>query len=682
MKLLARFLGMGTIPLLLLLLAICAQNASALPNCGTVSNLSIPAGPAGCDAPFGLTREFDKGVQPSVALLPTNLVVEFHKSQHNSGIWYHVGKLDGMTVKWGSSWHSGFDGAWPTVAVTKEGIVLLVYSDKQTRSGAQLYYRVGKIDPNGEENQSISWLTDAIHWDGGFHTSVGMNEKGVILGVHEGNGGAGKLYYRIGHFVDPNKANYTISWNSGTGGINYTGGVNPHITINNSGQIVEVHQVQNNESLLHYIRGTLSADGSRINFAVDQPRYNSNGQQGAIALTDNGIAIEVHKRSILKGDRSWTRYSEMVGKLSLTNPGLIDWSESRITDNQVLDGAYPAVATNGGWAIETGEDWGGDLDFVTSQLQDRSNWMGDMFPEIGYKTLRDIVLPGSHDAGMYCGESADYLSGKTQDQNLYQQLQGGVRYFDLRVKDGDPQLIVHANSDGTLYATCQPVETVMKDVRKFLEENHNEVVVLKFSHFFRFGNCTATNEYRRLRATIDSQIGPWMYRAGTHPAQVPLNQISTGSSKVVVVVDGDWAAPKCGQVEEGFYIYKDWCAGAGGCDSPGPAQDGEFTVYDRYSNTTDYNKMSNDQLNKYAKFDGRMEKDPNVQCDLFLLSWTLTPWFNVEGASAPANQKLGEAMNGVARNPYDLIPNVVYVDFYENSRVADTTLLMNRRFNQ
>jgi hypothetical protein len=59
---------------------------------------------------------------------------------------------------------------------------------------------------------------------------------------------------------------------------------------------------------------------------------------------------------------------------------------------------------------------------------------------------------------------------------------------------------------------------------------------------------------------------------------------------------------------------------------------------------------------------------PSIQCDLFLLSWTLTSGgILVSDFSAIANKNLGSEMNGILRNPYGFIPNVLYVDYYERA---------------
>jgi hypothetical protein len=118
---------------------------------------------------FEPTTTYDDGTQTSVAAHPSGLFLEFHRTQDavDKKIWYHVGTLDGTTVTWGPSQFSGAEGSWPSVAISNEGYVIVVHSNKLTKDGSDLYYQVGKIDPHGDQNQSITWLTELIHWDRG-----------------------------------------------------------------------------------------------------------------------------------------------------------------------------------------------------------------------------------------------------------------------------------------------------------------------------------------------------------------------------------------------------------------------------------------------------------------------------------------------------------------------------------
>jgi hypothetical protein len=280
-------------------------------------------------------------METSVAAHPSGLFLEFHRTQNpvDRKIWYHVGMFDGTTVTWGRSQFSGAEGSWPSVALSKEGYVIVVHSNKVTKSGSDLYYQVGKIDPYGDQNQSITWLTEFKHWDRGFHSSIAINDNGVIVGVHETGHSSNGLYYRVGHLGNPGGGDYTIQWDSGQWGIQYDDGINPHIAINNLNQVVAVHQVTG-ESLLHYRRGTVS--GGDIAFGPSK-RYDNYAAYPAVALLDSGLVLEVHSLGGLIA---------RTGLLSLSNIEEIEWAESNkvVHDTRVM---LPAVATDGTYVVAT-----------------------------------------------------------------------------------------------------------------------------------------------------------------------------------------------------------------------------------------------------------------------------------------------------------------------------------------
>ena len=88
--------------------------------------------------------------------------------------------------------------------------------------------------------------------------------------------------------------------------------------------------------------------------------------------------------------------------------------------------------------------------------------------------LKNVVIPGSHDAG-----TAEMMwAARTQDKSIKQQLQCGVRYFDIRVqfKDGDT-FIFHGPISGEKF------EPIIDDVKEFLQNNPSETLILDFQHF-------------------------------------------------------------------------------------------------------------------------------------------------------------------------------------------------------
>jgi hypothetical protein len=199
------------------------------------------------------------------------------------------------------------------------------------------------INPHGGLDQSIDWLTPRnTLFDSGFHSSTAINDNGVILEVHESGSGGTGLYYRVGHLTNPAGGDYTITWDSGTNGVRYDDGINPHIALNNHDEAVEVHQVTG-EDLLHYRRGLVY--GGNIYFG-GSPRYESNSSEPAVALLDNGLVVEVHRNSV-------SRATARTGMLDPDSTDKILWSASAVIgpENGFETIEYPEVAANGTYAI-------------------------------------------------------------------------------------------------------------------------------------------------------------------------------------------------------------------------------------------------------------------------------------------------------------------------------------------
>jgi hypothetical protein len=168
-----------------------------------------------CAPTFGGAIEYDDGEQTTLAGNSLGLFIEFHKTESLSDdtIWYHLGRSYGRML-WGGSQNSGVSGFWPTAAISSDGYVILVYSEHRHKNASYLYYRVGKVDPLGSLDQSIQWLTDSIYWDRGFHSSIAINDNGLIASVHETGFASTGIYYRVGHFANPGAGDFTIQWDS------------------------------------------------------------------------------------------------------------------------------------------------------------------------------------------------------------------------------------------------------------------------------------------------------------------------------------------------------------------------------------------------------------------------------------------------------------------------------------
>ena len=102
---------------------------------------------------------------------------------------------------------------------------------------------------------------------------------------------------------------------------------------------------------------------------------------------------------------------------------------------------------------------------------DNSTWMANIKDDV---LINEIVMPGSHDAGSY---KMVWL-GETQQFAIDEQLQMGVRYFDIRVnKKEDKYVIFHSIINGVEFLP------ILESIKNFIINNPTEVLLLDFQHF-------------------------------------------------------------------------------------------------------------------------------------------------------------------------------------------------------
>ena len=126
-----------------------------------------------------------------------------------------------------------------------------------------------------------------------------------------------------------------------------------------------------------------------------------------------------------------------------------------------------------------------------------ARWMEEsLYPSKAGYSLKDIALPGAHDAGMSVltavgGQQSGTINEcntLTQTQNIKGQLNAGIRMFDLRIGTYNKALYTkHCSSDcmddaiGGGYG--ERLGGVLYAIKDFLTSNKKETLILSFSHF-------------------------------------------------------------------------------------------------------------------------------------------------------------------------------------------------------
>ena len=112
-----------------------------------------------------------------------------------------------------------------------------------------------------------------------------------------------------------------------------------------------------------------------------------------------------------------------------------------------------------------------------------SQWMKNVDDDT---RLTEMSIPGSHDSGAM--HSIGDVAGKCQDLSINNQLDIGIRFFDIRLKlKNNEFVVVHGPVEQNL-----EFETVLTDFVSFIEENNSETLIISIKKEAESSNSTLT----------------------------------------------------------------------------------------------------------------------------------------------------------------------------------------------
>ncbi|CAG9317684.1 unnamed protein product [Blepharisma stoltei] len=241
-----------------------------------------------------------------------------------------------------------------------------------------------------------------------------------------------------------------------------------------------------------------------------------------------------------------------------------------------------------------------------------SNWIENSLPYIENKTLKEITLPGTHDSASYfltshplIGESSPWLEeasevaefmykptstiiknwSKCQTKNFYEQMKGGIRYFDIRA-GWDPDLHEWMTHH---YVVGPTVREVIRNITNFLKDFQSEIVILEISHFNE--NVINSTNREELRDIIIEEIGEFLFENNGGFNFTISQWIKSGKRAIITIED---------IIDKNFWPKN--------------------TIFNTYANTPSINKM---MLFNEKVIENYMPLTKNNE--LFKVSWTLTP---------------------------------------------------------
>ena len=305
------------------------------------------------------------------------------------------------------------------------------------------------------------------------------------------------------------------------------------------------------------------------------------------------------------------------------------------------------------------------------------NWMQTNLATLGNRALRNLAIPGSHDAGMN-SFSDDSKTGfategntRTQTLDLAGQLAAGSRYFDIRpVISGGVFRAGHYSFISQIRsfqgANGQLVSDMIDQINAFTTDN-KELIVLNLSH--DFNTDLANDSYRPFdQAEYERLLNDLLrlqnrFVAPGDPTTVDLTTltlndfIGSGNAAVVIIVES--ASISLGNfANQGFYDHA------------------QFNAFNSFADKNDANEMIADQLNKLNQ-----QRPANY----FLLSWTLTQQ-DQQLVIGPSIRDLADTANALIFTKLipalsnDKFPNIVFLDDFR-SFFTSLTLQINQNFS-
>jgi hypothetical protein len=327
-------------------------------------------------------------------------------------------------------------------------------------------------------------------------------------------------------------------------------------------------------------------------------------------------------------------------------------------------------------------------------------WMTELFQEyLANRPLHQITVPGTHDAGCYFKRKG-YLEGQalTQTQTIRQQLDGGIRYFDLRpYVDGQGKYWTY---HGSFYTGDQMdgdagILVQVSDFMGKLGNSHREMVILNISHFSKFTNDAHRKFIDVIRATLKDHLLPFS-QEDINLFDLPYAKL-LDRSRVAILYDGALDMPTEAYVRDtklpaGFFKISPKY----NYISPNtPIPDNKkLYLFDQYAGQVHLDDgrifpgVRSDQLKKlrersaYSHSNSEKWSDNcpgGVPATLHLFSWTLTPQTRggepISCAQTESNPQLlplltGKNWGGPKNNRRSYDPrrdekiNIIYVDHY------------------
>ncbi len=613
-----------------------------------------------------LSSDPDFITDPVIAINSGGTVLSVYGDQFNN-LYYNIGGINGVVIDWNGS-KDYVSGAYSAIAINDSAQFVEVHRTSNV-FGSSLWWYAGSIDTiHSTLSHGDGYKEDSLY--GGSTPSIALSNVSVVAAAFQIDSTHFKC--KVGKV---NTSSKKIDWcNNAT----FTG-ISPTIAFNESGGLIVVF-IDSNRNMA-YKKGQLINNNTNISWGdtatVPGAAYGSYmiNTKLSVAYTNDTFVI-AYSDMVYDSDTK-TSYQALKSVSCYFDPttGSYEWEAPVVFDY----GTNACISANENCLVQVHKSENlQDIYYSMCYITDHARWMENLMPTIQNLKLGQIVMPATHDAGIYVDDVI--VESRTQDMNILGQLKGGVRYFDLRPQyesSTKDYYTYHGPSKGSA------MTDILTDVKTFMHDYQSkEFVILKFSHFDNFGSDSNTTNtiYTDFIQLIVDNIGVYLctQSSDTKFGDYTFGNLVENGGRVLVVCSDNYAR---NYPRADIFVYRDGslaCPAEARTNNP---TEGNLVVWDCYTNTTTSSTMESDQLNKLTNYTGFCDGSySTVPCDMFLLSWTLTPyvksvWYDSEN---PARD-LGASMNNIGLNSYNKIPNLLYVNFFEFTRATDIAIMMNQK---
>jgi hypothetical protein len=194
---------------------------------------------------------------------------------------------------------------------------------------------------------------------------------------------------------------------------------------------------------------------------------------------------------------------------------------------------------------------------VTSALSQAHDWMSQDSRVIQNKRLAEIAIPGTHDSGTAgIGGDTGHTVAATQQKSIPDQLEDGIRYFDLRADeysgkscaDGSDFYVFHG--DGALRYLSYRFNDVLRGIRNFLDDpsHSKEIIIIDMQQISAGNSGNEAVFFRSVQEMLqpylmDNRIDSYQWWKNPIGKIWEYNKKNNARGQVILLTQGGWFNP-------------------------------------------------------------------------------------------------------------------------------------------